>query len=392
MSELKKYFLKDVLEVLTDYHSNGSYESLKANVELLDNPDYAIMIRATDFEKNEFSKGIKYISQKAYEHLSKSKVYPNDILMTKIANAGTMYLMPNLNKPVSLGMNLFLLRADPAICDPTYLYYYLKCHEKRMKGFANGATTTTITKQSVRDFEIELPSKLTQKRVSSILNSLNLLVEINEKKIKILEEMSQRIYREWFVDFKFPGYEKVKMTDSGHSDLGSIPEGCFLKTLGEIVRIRKGKNITRNTVCRGKVPVVAGGLEPAYYHNVANTVSPVITVSASGANAGYVNFYGEDVWASDCSVIDASVTSTPHYFYLLLKDKQRDITRLQRGSAQPHVYPKDLEALEIICFPEEIISKFDIVVGSIFNLIFNLRSQNITLTNMTNLLLPKLLS
>ncbi len=101
--------LGDILELLTDYHANGSYELLKNNVTLLKHVDFAIMIRTTNFENNDFKNDLIYINKKAYEFLSKSKVFAGDILVNKIANAGTAYFMPKLNQPVSLGMNLFLL-------------------------------------------------------------------------------------------------------------------------------------------------------------------------------------------------------------------------------------------------------------------------------------------
>jgi type I restriction enzyme, S subunit len=102
--------LGDCLSVLTDYHANGSYEKLKANVTLLDQPNYAVMIRTTNFEQNDFRENLKYITQSAYEFLQKSKVFSGDILMNKIANAGSVYWMPDIQKPASLAMNLFLLR------------------------------------------------------------------------------------------------------------------------------------------------------------------------------------------------------------------------------------------------------------------------------------------
>ena len=127
--KFKSVKLGDLLELLTDYHANGAYKKLKANVELLDEPDHAIMIRTTNFEQNDFSSNLKYINKHAYEFLAKSKVYPNDIIMNKIANAGSSYFMPDLKVPVSLAMNLFLLRVDTDLVNPTYLYIYLKIND-----------------------------------------------------------------------------------------------------------------------------------------------------------------------------------------------------------------------------------------------------------------------
>ncbi|RVT47661.1 restriction endonuclease subunit S, partial [Acinetobacter indicus] len=105
-----KVRLGDLIEVLTDYHANGAYKKLKENVELLDDEDYALMVRTTNFENNDFNDSVKYINEHAYNFLEKSKVYPNDLIMNKIANAGSIYLMPDLQRPVSLAMNLFLIR------------------------------------------------------------------------------------------------------------------------------------------------------------------------------------------------------------------------------------------------------------------------------------------
>ena len=156
--------LGELLELLTDYHANGAYEKLKENVELLDEPDYAVMIRTTNFEQNNFSSSLKYINEHAYNFLAKSKVYPNDIIMNKIANAGSSYLMPDLKRPVSLAMNLFLLRVKEDVVNPIYLYMYLKLNETYVKSFANGSVTKTITKDAVRNLEIKLPESRVRRK------------------------------------------------------------------------------------------------------------------------------------------------------------------------------------------------------------------------------------
>ena len=193
------------------------------------------------------------------------------------------------------------------------------------------------------------------------------------------------------MNFRFPGHEKVKMVDSG-TDLGEIPEGWTVKKLGEKIDISRGRNITKKTVEEGNIPVVAGGLEPAYYHSTANTEAPVVTVSASGANAGFVNLYMENVWASDCSYIDKGITPFVLYYFLLLKSRQIEVTGLQRGSAQPHVYPKDLSELLVVDVPDHLLKSFEDIVGTIFSFVSNLKKQNKTLRDSRDLLLPKLIT
>jgi len=120
--------------------------------------------------------------------------------------------------------------------------------------------------------------------------------------------------------------------------------------LGEVCLLSKGKTITRATSTNGEVPVIGGGLGPTYFHNVANCKPPVITISASGANAGYVNYWELPIWASDCSTISEKSDSPASigYIYKYLQSRQEFInTELRRGSAQPHVYPSDIAELEI---------------------------------------------
>jgi len=126
--------------------------------------------------------------------------------------------------------------------------------------------------------------------------------------------------------------------------------------LGEICEIRKGTSITKARITPGDIPVIAGGQQPAYYHNEANRDGNIITVSASGAYAGFVQYFKTPVFASDCSTIksfDESVVLTEFIFYVL-KGKQDDIYKLQRGAGQPHVYPKDLSNIKIPLPPLEI--------------------------------------
>src|SRR5690554_1924737 len=194
--------LGELLDVLTDYHANGAYKKLKENVELLDEPDYAVMIRTTNFEQNDFASNLKYITEHAYNFLAKSKVYAGDIIMNKIANAGSSYLMPELDKPVSLAMNLFLLRINTEKANPTYVYIYLKIHEAYVKNFANGSVTKTITKEAVKNLEIQLPERSVQDSIVKIYFSLSDKIQLNQKTNQTLEQMAQAIFKSWFVDFE----------------------------------------------------------------------------------------------------------------------------------------------------------------------------------------------
>src|SRR3989344_3938425 len=116
----------------------------------------------------------------------------------------------------------------------------------------------------------------------------------------------------------------------------------------EYFEVKKGESITKDKVTEGKIPVVAGGQQPAYYHNRSNRSDETITISGSGAYAGFVNYFTKPIFASDCSTVQSKkeLISTK-YAYLFFKFYQKKIYSLQKGIAQPHVYPKDIIKIKI---------------------------------------------
>ena len=266
-----------------------------------------------------------------------------------------------------------------------FLYYAFRPKLAEWRSFSTGATTKFLTLKILNGTKINFPPLEEQRRIAGILSAYDELIENSQRRIQILETMARSLYREWFVQFKFPGHEKTKITNG-------LPDGWKTTTLGHLIEIKKGKNITKSTIRPGGVPVVAGGLTPAYCHDTPNTEAPIITISASGANSGFVNLYHVDVWASDCSFIDLAATPYVYYFYLWLKLRQTEVTGLQRGSAQPHVYSKDLARLDALDVPERVIEMFSEQVTPVFQSIKNLTVRIENLRQTRDLLLPRLLS
>jgi len=127
-----------------------------------------------------------------------------------------------------------------------------------------------------------------------------------------------------------------------------LPKGWQEVELGEICEIKKGNSITKNTITNGDIPVIAGGQQPAYYHNNSNRIGETLTVSGSGAYAGFVAYFNIPIFASDCSTIQSKEKNVfMKYIYYFLKGNQNRIYKLQKGMAQPHVYPKDIESIKI---------------------------------------------
>ncbi len=174
--------LGEILEFLTDYHANGAYEKLKKNVQLLDRPNFAIMLRTTNFHyKSKFK--YKYITESAYNFLSKSKVYPEDLIMNKIADPGAVFFVDDRKQPMSLAMNLFLLRFNKETISSRYAYFYLKSSYEYVVSFSSGTATSTITKDAVNKLRFPLPPLQEQKAIVAKVEKLLALCDQLESQI-----------------------------------------------------------------------------------------------------------------------------------------------------------------------------------------------------------------
>ena len=130
-----------------------------------------------------------------------------------------------------------------------------------------------------------------------------------------------------------------------------------LKKLRDVAEVLKGKSLTSAQAKEGNIKVVAGGLDYAFMHNEANRPANTITISASGANAGFVNFWREPIFASDCTTVRGYNDTSTKYLFNFLLSIQDQIYHLQKGSAQPHVYPKDLELISVPMIDENLQEK-----------------------------------
>ena len=253
------------------------------------------------------------------------------------------------------------------------------------QGIGGQAAQPNINLTVLKGIELPLPDLENQDAIVGVLSAYDDLIENNRRRIALLEEAARLLYREWFVHFRFLGHEQVKI-------INGLPEGWVKRELCELAKINKGRNITKNNIEDGEVPVVAGGLKPAYYHNVSNAKSPVVTVSASGANAGFVALYLKDIWASDCSYM--TINENPHiwFWYLTLKCRQIEISSMQQGAAQPHVYPRHLRRMQVVMPPLRLLEELDELVGRFFAMVRNLQAQTDSLTAARDLLLPRLMN
>jgi len=332
--------------------------------------------------------GVYRVSEDTYDEWTRrAKPEADDLILAREAPAGNVAIVKN-GQTVCLGQRTVHLRPDTRQVDPDFLCYYLLAPQQQglLLAAETGATAKHVNMKDIRRLPLRnMPNIENQRRAGRFLATYDDIIENNRRRITLLEQAARLLYKEWFVHLRFPGHEHTSI-------INGVPEGWERKRLGEIATILKGKKIAQEMTEDGNVPVVAGGLKPAYYHNTANALGPVITVSASGANAGYVALYHQDIWASDCSYLSSSDNPEIWFLYLAMKSSQAEITGMQQGSAQPHVYPKHLKCLCLQNPPKTLRKHFHETVESSFLQIENLEKQIVKLARARDLLLPKLMN
>ncbi len=333
-----------------------------------------------------------YLTKEKADSLKKCNAHRGDIIVTHRGTLGQIVYVPVNSKydRYVISQSQFRFRCKADLVDVQYLVYYFHTREGQYKILANasqvGVPALARATSTFRLIDIKLPPLATQRRIASILSSLDRKIELNNKINADLEEMAQAIFKNWFVDFE--PFKDGKFVDS---ELGMIPEGWKVGRLGELCNFKRGKNLlTKNAIDEG-VPVVAGGLEPSCYHNVANTGAPVITVSGSGANAGFMRMYHVPIWASDCSFIDISCENF-YFVYCFLKVNSKLLKHAQTGAVQPHVKPSDIHDFELVIPDKESIYDFQDKVKPFFDRIASLQKESSRLSLLRLSLLPRLMS
>ena len=258
---------------------------------------------------------------------------------------------------------------DNSIVDIRYLYYALKMCLQHFKLISQGTATKFLTAKILSAFELPIPTIEEQQKIAFLLSGLDEKVKTNERINNNLEQQAQALF-----DNMFP----------------NISNGSC--TIGDYITPKRGKSLLSKNAIFGDVPVIAGGLEPSTYHNVANTQSPVLAISASGANAGYVSLWNIPIWSSDSSYIDSSMTDDVYFWYVLLKKRQKEIFDAQTGSAQPHIYPQHIASMSVSNLDTEEVHSYTSIVTPIFEIIGHHKEENTRLASLRDTLLPKLMS
>lgn len=291
------------------------------------------------------------------------------VCSTGIGTLGRVGKFKKNYKPnTTIDSHVTVIRGNKNI-NSAFLSYNLFWRQNEIESLAEGTTgQTELPIKKLGKLIINLPPLSTQKKIAAVLSALDDKIELNNKINQNLEQQAQAVFTSYFSNVN-----------------------CGNSCIGNYIKLKRGKNLSSKVTIRGDVPVVAGGVKPAGYHNLSNTLSPVITIAASGT-AGYINLWHIPVWSSDSSYIDISVTPYIYFWFILLKRRQQEIFDSRVGSVQPHIYPKHIEALALKKLDKNLVSKYNNIVTPLFERIGNNIKENRYLSQLRDTLLPKLMS
>lgn len=222
--------------------------------------------------------------------------------------------------------------------NPLFLYY--KCNTINWLAINEATGVPSLTSKNIAKVNVTLPPTFAeQERIAGALSSIDTLIGALNEQIEKKRHIKQGTMQQLLTGKKrlagFTGEWKI----------------CKIKDI--VGSVKRGQGLQSKDYAKGNIPVVAGGKQYAGFHNVANHFGCTITVSGSGANAGYVAFHAIPIFATDCSVIDDNDDFVLAFVYYVLLNKQSEIYKLQSGGAQPHIYPKNIEDI-IVSIPPTI--------------------------------------
>jgi len=364
-----------------------------------------------NFDKSAYTSGVKLIGVSDF----KDRIHPDyDSLQevdSKVVKSGDylekgdiVFVRSNGNKelvgrcmmidrdiPVTYsGFCIKLRLKDKKIFDPVFFNYLFKTRQfkKSMTGTAVGANIQNLSQSRLGSCEVNVPDIEIQKEITTILSRYDSLIENYQKQIKLLEEAAQRLYKEWFVDLHFPGYETTKIIDG-------VPEGWEKKTLDEYCSVFTGKKNANAAVPLGKYKFFTCGETPLQIDSFIYD-GPAIIISGNGSYTGRTTFYeGKfDLYQRTyaCTINNNDNKNMIYGLFEIVKcELTAQISGGTHGAAIPYIVMGDVTKFTFTS-NDIVLRKFSKIIKSFLDRTICISSQIRLLTEARDRLLPKLMS
>ncbi len=352
--------------------------------------DIRILVEPTETEKYPYI-GLQHIEQQSLrlneigastDTISTKKVFQKgDILFGSLRPYFRKVVRPGFDGVCSTDITVIRAKEDT---DTIFLYYFI-ANQEFIDHATNISTGTRMPRANWKvlcESEWFFPPLSTQRKIAAILSAYDDLIESNLRRIKILEEMAQALYREWFIHFRFPGHEQVRLVDS---PLGKIPEGWKVVRLGDILELSYGKGLPERNRREGSIPVY-GSSGLVGHHDMSLVKGPGVIVGRKG-NVGSVFWSDSDFFPID-TVYFVSSTLPLRFLYYDLQTKNF----INTDAAVPGLNRQQAYLLETILPPNHLLVSFCRISEVFQQQTSVLHKKHEILSRTRDLLLPKLIS
>jgi type I restriction enzyme, S subunit len=298
--------------------------------------------------------------------------------------------VPRAVLPARVNQHVAILRADPSKAEGKFIEYALTSPygKSRLLGLAQGgATREALTKAGLERFEIPLPPLVTQRKIAAILWAYDNLIENCQRRIKILEEMAHRIYREWFVDFRYPGHEHVPLVDS---ELGLIPQDWTVARWGQLAELKYGRALRNYKGATGRYPVFGTNGQIGWHDEAL--FPPGVVVGRKGAYRG-IHLSDQPCWVIDTAFylhLHSAAQLDPAYAYHQLTTV--DLDEIDSGSAIPSTSRDAFYSIRVVRPPPDLIRLFASTVRDLDTVRRVLSSTSSVARLARDLLVPRLVT
>jgi type I restriction enzyme S subunit len=352
-----------------------------------------------------------YVSpEKVERDLRTNLAFPGDIVVTQRGTLGQVGLIPRESAydRFVLSQSQMKLTVDNSIADAEFVYYALRSpagqHEIISRALTAGVPHINLA--IFGEVRIPMPALPTQRKIAAILSEFDDLIENNKRRIKILEEVAQRIYREWFVDYRYPKHEAVAMVESV---LGPVPDGWKVTTASAALEIDPRVDLPKD-VAVPFVPMTSISESVSHISTVETRVDPSgsrfrngdtlfarITPCLENGKTAYVQLLPVEGFAAGSTefIVFRGRFVPPEYVYCLARsDPFRDhaIKSMSGATGRQRVRREAFDSFWLAVPPDGLLRIFTDLVKPLFRLSFSLFSENTNLAATRDLLLPRLIS
>ena len=331
-------------------------------------------IKAANFHLTEYS---QTYNEKG---LAQSKLWqPDTLCITIAANIAETAI---LGIPGCFPDSVVGFVPDSEKTDVRFIKYYVDTIKLQMQSASRGTTQDNLSVDKLLSFDFFVPPLSMQRRIADILSAYDELIENNQRRIRILEEMARSLYRKWFVHYRYPGNDSVPLVDS---PLGQIPQGWVVQKLGDIIDLNYGKALKKEDRRDGVYPVF-GSSGVVGTHDTALVKGPGIIVGRKG-NVGSVFWCDNDFFVIDTAYFVTSSIPLRFLFYVL-----PTLNFINSDAAVPGLSRNQAYTLEVMVPPASLLEKFCELAGTFEHQLAMLQRQTANLQRTRDLLLPRLLS